>query len=339
MRILVTGGAGYIGSHTAKALAMGGYEPVVFDNLSTGHEHNVRWGPLIHGDLCDLNLLRETIRRFRVSACIHFAASAYIGESMQRPRFYFKNNVANTLGLLDVLVEEGNIPVVFSSSCATYGIPHHVPITETHLQNPVNPYGDSKFFVERMLHWFSIAYRLPSIALRYFNAAGADSGGALGEEHDPETHLIPLAIQATLGAIPALSIYGCDYPTPDGTAVRDYIHVSDLADAHLAALEYLMSGGESTSFNLGTGHGYSVRQVIEALEIVTGQQVPTRVGPRRDGDPPILTADATKASHVLGWRCRYSSLPIILETAWRWHESGITKARSAQLSRLPSLVS
>ena len=321
MRVLVTGGAGYIGSHTAKALARVGFEPVVFDNLSTGHRWAVKWGPLVEADLANKTAIEEALRTYRVEAVIHFAANAYVGESMQNPRKYFRNNVVNTLNLLEAMQDVGVQHIVFSSTCATYGIPERLPIPEDHPQRPVNPYGESKLFVERVLHWYGEIYGFRWVALRYFNAAGADPEGDLGELHDPETHLIPLVIQAALGQRPYVEIYGTDYPTPDGTAVRDYIHVTDLAEAHVLALRYLLEGGESTALNLGTGQGHSVREVIAAVERVGGREVSVREGPRRPGDPPVLVADATKANAVLGWRPKYGGLDGIVATAWRWHAS------------------
>lgn len=317
-RVLVTGGAGYIGSHTAKRLAAAGYEPVVLDNLSEGHRWAVRWGPFVQGDLADLDLLRRTIRDYAVEAVLHFAANAYVGESVREPRKYFRNNVANSVNLLDAIVDAGVRHVVFSSSCTTYGVPEQLPLSEQQEQRPISPYGDSKYFVERMLRWYGDAYGLTSVILRYFNAAGADADGDLGEEHDPETHLIPLAIQAALGRRPALDVYGTDYPTPDGTAIRDYVHVIDLADAHVAALPYLQRGGASVALNLGTGQGYSVQEVIGAVEHASGREVPTHRGGRRAGDPPALVADARQAAQVLGWTPRCSALPTIVETAYRW---------------------
>ncbi|PYV14056.1 MAG: UDP-glucose 4-epimerase GalE [Acidobacteria bacterium] len=294
MRILVTGGAGYIGSHTAKALAQAGHEPVVFDNLSEGHGWAVQWGPLVEGDLADLSLLSATLAAYKVEAAIHFAASAYVGESVRNPRKYFRNNVANTLGLLEALVDGGVRHIVFSSSCATYGVPAKLPIAEDQVQLPINPYGESKRFVERALEWFGRAYGLGWVALRYFNAAGADADGQLGEDHDPETHLIPLAIRCALGHQSHLEVYGTDYPTPDGTAVRDYIHVGDLAKAHVLALQHLLKGGQSSALNLGTGRGYSVREVVAAVERISGEPVAVRETARRLGDPPVLVAEATR---------------------------------------------
>ena len=317
--ILVTGGAGYVGSHTALALAQAGFEPIVLDNCGNGSREAVKWGPLVVGDLSDGLLIRETILKYRVEAVLHFAAYAYVDESMTRPRQYFRNNVVNTLNLLEAQVDLGVNHIVVSSSCATYGVPHTTPIRETHAQLPVSPYGESKLFMERMLHWFGQAYGLGWMALRYFNAAGADPNGELGEEHEPETHLIPSAIQTVLGTRPQLEIYGSDYATADGTPVRDYIHVSDLADAHVLALQHLLRGGESTAFNIGTGRGYSVKEVIATVEQVSGRKVKVHHAPRRDGDPPRLVADSSRATRVLGWRPTRSDLETIVRTAWNWH--------------------
>ena len=325
-RVLVTGGAGYIGSHTAKVLAHRGFEHVVLDNLSTGHRWAVKWGNLVKGNLSDVALIREVLKEYRVEAVIHFAANAYVGESMRNPRKYFRNNVVNTLNLLGAMLDGGVKYIVFSSTCATYGLPRALPISENHPQCPVNPYGESKLFIERVLRWYGEAYGLRWVALRYFNAAGADPDGELGEAHNPETHLIPLVIQAALGLRPYVDIYGTDYPTPDGTAIRDYIHVMDLAEAHVQALNYLLNEGKSTAFNLGTGQGHSVREVITAVERVGGQSVPVSEIQRRPGDPPALLADATEAARVLRWRPKYIELYAIVEIAWRWHA---TRARES----------
>jgi len=316
--VLVTGGAGYIGSHTCKVLAQFGFQPITYDNLVYGHRQSVKWGPLIEGDLADKELLIKTIEEYNIQSVIHFAAYAYVSESMQKPDKYFRNNVINTLTLLEVLQEKKIKNIVFSSTCATYVIPSTVPIDENHIQNPVNPYGESKLFIEKALYWYDIAYGLKSVALRYFNAAGADTEAEIGEDHDPETHLIPLIIQSALGQRPEVEIFGTDYDTPDGTAIRDYIHVLDLADAHVRALKYLQNNGESVAINLGTGTGSSVREVIAAVEKNTGYTVPFKESPRRAGDPPALVADATKAKQVLGWEAKHSDLDSIVKTAWAW---------------------
>jgi UDP-arabinose 4-epimerase len=319
MNVLVTGGAGYIGSHTCKALAGAGYIPVTFDNLVYGHKWAVKWGPFIEGDLEDGELVRRVLREHRIMAIVHFAAYAYVGESMSDPGKYFRNNVINTVKLLDSMVECGVDKIVFSSTCASYGLPERVPIDEQHPQRPVNPYGDSKLFIERALHWYSIAHGLRAAALRYFNAAGADPDAEIGENHDPETHLIPLVIEAALGRRSHVDIYGFDYPTPDGSAIRDYIHVSDLANAHVQTLEKLQQGSENLFLNLGTGKGSSVMEVISMVEQMSGKTVDVRMAPRRAGDPAELVAATGLAEEMLGWKPEYSSLQTIIETALHWH--------------------
>jgi UDP-glucose-4-epimerase GalE len=317
--ILVTGGAGYIGSHACKALARAGHRPVVYDNLSRGHRHAVRWGPLVEGDIADRSRLGAALADHRVAAVMHFAAYAYVGESVSDPSLYYRNNLCGTLALLDAMREAGVGEIVFSSTCATYGTPDAVPIGETAPQRPVNPYGETKLAIERALHWYGQAYGVRSASLRYFNAAGADRDGEIGETHEPETHLVPLVLQAALGRRPAIEVYGTDYPTPDGTAIRDYIHVDDLADAHLRALERLRAGGGSLALNLGTGQGHSVREVIATAEAVSGRKIPVRNAPRRAGDPPALVADPGAAEKTLGWRAQYSGLDTIIRTALAWH--------------------
>jgi UDP-arabinose 4-epimerase len=317
--ILVTGGAGYVGSHACKALARAGYRPVAYDSLIRGHREAVRWGPLVQADLADAKRLTDTIKRFEVAAVLHFAAFAYVGESVEEPGLYFRNNVANTLTLLEAMRTSAVRHIVFSSTCATYGVPERVPITESAPQRPVNPYGESKLMVERMLHWYGAAHGFTHAALRYFNAAGADPEGEIGEDHEPETHLIPLVLQAAMGQRARIDVLGTDYPTPDGTAIRDYIHVQDLADAHVRAVQLLLRGGLSITVNLGTGAGHSVREVIAAAERVTGRRVPRREAPRRFGDPPVLVADPSRARELLGWRATHSDLDTILKTAWAWH--------------------
>ena len=319
MSILIVGGAGYIGSQTAKRVAQAGLTPVVFDNLVYGHKWAVKWGPLVEGDLADGPLIRRTLEQHAVTAVVHFAAFAYVGESVTNPRKYFRNNVAGTLNLLDAMIDVGVRDIVFSSTCATYGEPVRVPIDEQHPQRPVNPYGETKLAIERALYWYQRAHPLRFAALRYFNAAGADPDGEVGEDHDPETHLIPLAIEAALGG-KALEIYGTDYATPDGTAIRDYIHVQDLADAHVAALDALRSGATSLFVNLGTGRGHTVREVIAAVEKVSGKKVPARESGRRAGDPPALVADARLAADILGWKARIPNIETIVEHAWRWRQ-------------------
>ena len=319
--ILVTGGAGYIGSHTCKVLAQRGYQPIVFDNLKRGSRAAVKWGPLIVGDVMNKQELRQAIDRFEIDAVLHFAALAYVGESVENPARYFRNNVASTISLLEAMAQTGVANLVFSSTCAVYGIPAQVPISEDTPTNPVNPYGETKLQTERMLPWFGKAHGLKWVALRYFNAAGADPEGEIGANHDPETHLIPLAIQAALGVAPPLKIFGTDYPTPDGTAVRDYIHVTDLADAHVRALDHLREKRESGVFNLGTERGLSVRQIVDGVRSVSGKDMPAIESPRRDGDPPMLIANAARARTVLGWQPRLSDVTTIVETAYAWERS------------------
>ncbi len=319
--VLVTGGAGYVGSHACKALSQAGHLPIVLDNLSLGHKSAVRWGPLVVGDIADAQLVKRTIHEFNVSAVMHFAASAYVGESSINPRKYFNNNLVKTIALLDCLLDEGVGHVVFSSTCATYGVPQHVPITESHPQKPINAYGETKLAVERVLQWYGRAYELNWVVLRYFNAAGGDPEGEIGESHEEETHLVPLVVEAALNSAKPLSIFGCNYPTPDGTAIRDYIHVSDLAAAHKLALDYLLRGGRSAAFNLGTGRGHSIREVVRAVEAVGGRRVALRESPARPGDPPTLVADSSLAHDHLGWAPKHSSLEEIVSTAWKWRVS------------------
>jgi UDP-glucose-4-epimerase GalE len=320
MRILVTGGAGYIGSHTAMVLAAAGHEPVVFDDMSQGHDWAVKWGPLERGSLSNPARLAQVFAAHPIDAVVHFAASALVGESMTNPAKYFRNNTVATLNLLDAMRDAGVSTLVFSSTCATYGDPVRVPIDETHPQVPVNPYGESKLMIEKIMRWYGEAYGLRWMALRYFNAAGADPEGRIGEDHDPESHLIPLVIGAAQGARPPVKIFGTDYPTADGTAIRDYIHVLDLADAHLRALDRLRSGTASQAINLGTGRGHSVREVVDTIARVAGKPVPVVESPRRPGDPPELVAAPERARDVLGWTCRYAELETIVRHAWTWHE-------------------
>ncbi len=318
-RVLVTGGAGFIGSHTCKALAAAGYTPVTLDNLVHGHRWAVRWGPFEQADLAHRDAVERVLREHRIGAVIHFAACAYVGESMSDPGKYFRNNVVNTLNLLEAMRAAGVGRIVLSSTCATYGVPGAVPISEDHPQLPVNPYGESKLFVERALHWHGLAHGLRWMALRYFNAAGADPDGEIGEDHDPETHLIPLAIDTALGRRRELQVMGTDYPTPDGTAVRDYVHVTDLADAHVRALRHLQEGGAVGALNLGTGRGHSVREVIAMVEQISGRSVAVRDAPRRAGDPPALVAAPGRAREMLAWEPRWSTLESIVRSAYRWH--------------------
>ena len=321
MKVLVTGGAGYIGSHTCKQLGLNGFTPVTFDSLIYGHREAVRWGPFIHGNLHDTAELVAVMREQQIVAVVHFAAFAFVGESMQRPDIYYENNVSGTLSLLQAMRSTGVQQLVFSSTAATYGVPQQSPIPETHSQAPVNPYGATKLMVERILQDYAAAFSLASVALRYFNAAGADPEGELGEDHTPETHLIPLALAALRGNADPLTVFGTDYPTPDGTCVRDYVHVTDLAQAHVAALRHMQSGAHGAmAYNLGNGHGFSVHEVLKTVAEVTGQSVPHRVGPRRAGDPAVLVADSRKARHELQWEPKHASLAEIIATAWRWHQ-------------------
>lgn len=290
--VLVTGGAGYIGSHTCKALARAGYEPVTYDNLSMGHRHNVKWGPLVEGDVGDRAQLESVLRQHKVEAVLHFAGNGYVGESNEQPDKYFRNNAANSLNLLETMRHSKVTRLVFSSSCSTYGIPQTVPIPAAHPQNPINPYGQSKLMTEWMIREFGRAFGLHYSILRYFNAAGADPEGELKEEHEPEYHLIPLVVNAAFGQREPVSVFGSDYPTPDGTCIRDYVHVTDLAHAHTEALRRLESGMSADVRNLGTGRGTSVKQVIQAVENATGRAVPVNHRERRPGDPPVLVAEA-----------------------------------------------
>ncbi len=320
MRILVTGGAGYIGSHAARLFLARGHDVWVYDNLSMGHRAAVPAERLIVGDLSEAERLDNAVMMHGIEAVVHFAAFAYVGESVGQPAKYYRNNVGNTLTLLEVLRRQGVRRIVFSSTCATYGIPEQMPITEDTPQTPINPYGRTKLMVEMALRDYAAAYGWGVACLRYFNAAGASSDGVIGEDHTPETHLIPLAIQAAMGQRPALQIFGTDYPTPDGTCIRDYIHVEDLAEAHLLALQALEPGA-SLAYNLGTGHGASVREVLQAVEAVSGKKVPVQEAPRRAGDPPALVAAGEKAGRELGWKPRYTDLREIVATAWRWHQA------------------
>lgn len=321
MTVLVTGGAGYIGSHVVKELQAVGVPCVVLDNLSRGYPELVSGAELIVGDIGDVPLVRRVVGDHDVDAVMHFAAYAYVGESATEPLKYYENNVAATVRLLTALVETDVKKFVFSSTCATYGVPEATPITEAHPQRPINPYGATKLTVERILQDVDRAHGLRSVVFRYFNAAGAHPSGTIGELHDPETHLIPLTLQTAAGLRERVEIYGTDYPTADGTCIRDYIHVSDLAQAHVQGLRYLESGKASEAFNLGNGNGFSVREVIETVERVTGRSVKSTTAPRRPGDPPALVGSATKARAILGWRPKLDSLEAIIETAWRWHSA------------------
>ena len=318
--MLVTGGAGYIGSHACKALARAGYDVVVFDNLVAGHREAVRYGTLVEGDITDPAGVRAALRRHRIDAVMHFAAFLDVGESVREPAKYYRNNVIGALTVLESMVQQSVRLFVFSSTCATYGEPLETPISETHPQNPINSYGASKLAVERALPHFGRAYGLRWAALRYFNAAGADPEGEMGEDHNPEIHLIPRAIDAATGG-PGLQVFGDDYATPDGTCLRDYVHVTDLADAHVKALQRIAAGGASSAYNLGTGTPHSVRAVIEAVQRVSGRAVPWVLAPRRPGDPAALFAAAGKARAELGWTPARADLDAIVGTAWRWHQA------------------
>lgn len=329
--VLVTGGAGYIGSHACKALSEAGWLPVSYDNLTAGHAEAVRWGPLVVGDIADRARLESAIGEWRPHAVLHFAAHAYVGESVTEPARYYRNNVAGSLTLLEAMKDHGLRRIVFSSTCATYGAPpDDKTIAEDTPQRPMNPYGATKLMVERMLADFSAAYGLGAVCLRYFNAAGADPDGMIGEWHDPETHLLPLAIEAALGLRAQLTIHGVDYPTPDGTCIRDYVHVGDLAAAHVAALG-LIDGAESGwhAFNLGLGRGFSVRDIVTSVERVSKRPVPVVEGARRQGDPARLVSDASRARAALGWTPAFTDLDAIVQTAWNWaHSQRAQEARA-----------
>jgi len=318
--ILVTGGAGYIGSHANKELTKAGYETVVLDNMSYGHPDFLKWGVFEEVDLGDLESIRNVFRKYEIEAVMHFAAFTYVGESVEDPQKYYLNNLRNTLNLLQVMNEFEVRKLVFSSTCATYGNPQKIPLTEDHPQNPINPYGQGKLMVEKVLKDYSSAYGLRYVSLRYFNAAGADPEGEVGERHEPETHLIPLILDAARGKREDIKIFGTDYPTTDGTCIRDYIHVTDLADAHIKALKYLEDGGESEVFNLGNGNGFSVREVIEEARKVTGKEIKATETERRPGDPPVLVGSSEKARKILKWQPKYDDLTKIISTAWEWHK-------------------
>jgi len=317
MRVLVTGGAGYVGSHSAKLLVESGHDVLVIDNLAEGHRAAIGKSKFARVDLLDRPRVAGLLREHKIDAVMHFAAFAYVGVSVREPAVYYHNNIVGSLSLLDAMRDAGVDRIVFSSSCATYGVPERVPITEDHPQHPISPYGFTKLVIERALADYSHAYGLGYAALRYFNASGAAADGTIGEDHDPETHLIPLVLQVALGQRDSVEIFGTDYPTPDGTCIRDYIHVDDLATAHVAALEKLRPG-MTLKLNLGTGHGASVREVIDLCGEVTGRAIATRAVSRREGDPPALVADASAATRELGWQARYS-MGQIIESAWTWH--------------------
>lgn len=320
LRVLVTGGAGYIGSHAVRQLAQAGHDVWVYDNLSLGHRAAVPQGRLIVGQLMDRPRIEASLREHRIEAVMHFAAFAAVGESVADPAKYYQNNVVASLNLLEGMRAADVRKIVFSSTTATYGVPDQIPITEDEPQKPINPYGFGKLVIEHALADYAGAYGFAYAALRYFNAAGASPSGEIGEDHDPETHLIPIVLQVALGQRSHITVLGDDYPTPDGTCVRDYIHVDDLGRAHVAALQRLQAG-EGMRLNLGTGRGYSVREVIEACRRVTGHAIPAEIGPRRPGDPPELVADSSRAQRELNWRCEYNDIESIVRTAWKWHSS------------------
>lgn len=321
MAILVCGGAGYIGSHTNKELNLRGYETVVFDNLIYGHREAVKWGSFVKGDLASIEDIENVFKAHKIDAVIHFAAFAYVGESVTEPQKYYFNNVANTLNLLSVMKKYGCKKIIFSSTCATYGEPEKTPITEDMPQNPINPYGATKLMVERILKDYRQAYGLEFAVLRYFNAAGCDPDGEIGESHEPETHIIPLVLDAASGNREDIKVFGTDFPTHDGSCIRDYIHVTDLADAHVRALEYLNRGGESDFFNLGNAKGTSVLEVVDSVKRVTGREFKVTLVARRAGDPAILVGSSEKAARVLGWIPKYADIDTIVSHAWNWHEN------------------
>lgn len=321
--ILVTGGAGYIGSHAVLALQDAGYEVVILDNLVYGHRELVETVlkvELIEGDIGNRELLDQIFKSREFAAVMHFAAYAYVGESVSHPAKYYRNNVVGTLTLLEAMCDAGIKNFVFSSTCATYGVPEQIPVVENQRQQPINPYGMTKLMVEHILDDFDHAYGLKSVRFRYFNAAGADPEGRLGEDHSPETHILPLVLLTAMGKRESISVFGTDYDTPDGTCIRDYIHVTDLAQAHVLGLEYLLKGGNTDVFNLGNGQGFSIREVIEAARVVTGRPIAVTLADRRPGDPPILVGSGEKAKRILGWQPEYADLKTILAHAWQWHQ-------------------
>ncbi|MEW6107751.1 MAG: UDP-glucose 4-epimerase GalE [Nitrospirota bacterium] len=328
--ILILGGAGYIGSHVNKQMNRLGYETIVFDNLKYGHKEFVKWGRFYPGDLGNDEEIDACFNKYPIKAVMHFSAYAYVGESVVKPSEYYFNNVVNTLKVLNKVLKYDVKYFVFSSSCATYGIPNEIPINEEHPQLPINPYGKSKLMVEEILKDFEKAYGINYISLRYFNAAGADPDGELGEWHEPETHLIPLVLDVALGRRNGIEIFGTDYNTPDGTCIRDYIHVQDLANAHVSALKYLFDGGKSDVFNLGNGKGFSVREVIGVAKSVTGKDIKVIESKKRKGDPPILVGSSAKAFDILGWSPQYTKIEDIIQTAWKWHQKVFSKNNSWQ---------
>jgi len=320
MMILTTGGAGYIGSHLNKLASESGYDTIVLDNLIYGHKEFVKWGNFHKVDLSNLDELRSLFKSYDIDAVMHFAAYTYVGESVSDPQKYYNNNLKNTLNLLQVMLENDVKQFIFSSTSAIYGEPIKIPITEDHPQNPINPYGKAKLMVEKILEDYNTSYGLNYVSLRYFNAAGADPDGEIGEWHNPETHLIPLVLDAAIGRSDHVKIFGTDYPTPDGTCIRDYIHVMDLADAHIKALQYLECNDKSDVFNLGNGNGFSVREVIEKSRQVTGDPISVVESDRRPGDPPVLIGSSKKAEDILNWNPKYKKLEKIIESAWNWHK-------------------
>ncbi|WP_302290756.1 UDP-glucose 4-epimerase GalE [Methanosphaera stadtmanae] len=318
--ILIVGGAGYIGSHVNKVLNERGYETIILDNLSYGHEESVKWGTLCKCDLANINEVDDIFTKYDINAVMHFSSFIDVGESVRNPEKYYNNNVVNTMNLLNVMLKHDVKKFIFSSTCATYGIPQKIPLTENHPQNPINPYGWTKLMVERILKDYDTAYGLKSVILRYFNASGADESGIIGEWHNPETHLIPLILDAAMGKREDIKIFGTDYDTPDGTCIRDYIHVTDLADAHILSLEYLNKNNQSNQFNLGNGQGFSVKEVIESVKRVTGRNFNVTQTQRREGDPAILIGSSKKAKDTLGWDPQYVNIDKIIETAWNWHQ-------------------
>ena len=323
MNILVTGGAGYIGSHCCKALSGEGFNPVTIDNLVYGHKKYVRWGEFFQGDVGNPADLKTCLSRYQIDAVMHFAAYALVGESVEDPLKYYENNLRGTIELLHAVLENGIKYFVFSSTCATYGNPEKTPIDEEHPLNPINPYGKTKRMIEEVLADYHSAYGLNFTSLRYFNAAGADPDGEIGEDRDPETHLIPLVLDVAAGKRPSIKVFGTDYATPDGTCIRDYIHVTDLADAHILALKRLMNGGGSGVFNLGTGQGFSVLEIIEHARKITARDITVENTDRRPGDPPVLIASNEKAVAELGWKPRYADIDDIISTAWNWQQNRV----------------
>jgi UDP-glucose 4-epimerase len=318
--ILIIGGAGYIGSHLNKKMVEKGYQTIVFDNLSCGHEEFIKWGIFEKGDLGNIDDIRNVFRKYSIEAVMHFAAFTYVGESVKDPQKYYINNVMNTINLLKVMLEFNVKYLIFSSSCATYGNPNSIPLTETHIQNPISPYGRSKLMVEQILKDYTEAYNIKYISLRYFNAAGCDPDLETGELHEPETHLIPIVLEVASSKREFINIFGDNYDTPDGTCIRDYIHVNDIADAHILSLEYLRRTNISNVFNLGNGCGFSVKQIIETVRKVTGKEIKTYIKERRDGDPPILIGSSEKAKEILGWEPIYKNIEDIIQTAWNFYK-------------------